>query len=66
MNETSNFHRPMPGDNAMYYCFYCKKSFSAKVPEDGILSILKKVLNHGLVKCPDCKRPCNLDSRIQY
>lgn len=66
MNTTSNFHKPMPGDKAMYYCNHCKKSFSAKVPGDGIFSIVKKVINHGLVKCPYCKRPCNLDPRIQY
>ena len=66
MNMTSNFHRPMPGDKAMYYCFQCKKSFSAIVPEDGVFTFLKKITKQGVVKCPDCKKPCNLDPRIQY
>ena len=66
MNTTSNFHKPIPGDKAMYYCNHCKKSFSAKVPEYDIINIIKKVINHGFVKCPDCKSPCSLDPRIQY
>lgn len=43
MNPVSNFHRPLPGDSAKYYCITCKKSFTAQVPNEGIFSILKKL-----------------------
>ena len=66
MNPVSNFHRSLPGDSAKYYCITCKKSFTALVPDEGIFSILKKLSNQGRVKCPDCKRLCGLDPRIQY
>ena len=66
MNPVSNFHRPLPGDSAKYYCITCKKSFTAQVPDEGIFSILKKLSNQGRVKCPACKRLCGLDPRIQY
>lgn len=66
MNPVSNFHRPLPGDSAKYYCIYCKKSFIAKIPQTDIGNILKKLSNQGRVKCPDCKRLCGLDPRIQY
>jgi len=66
MNPVSNFRRPLPGESAKYYCLNCKKSFTAQVPEEGIFSILKNLSKQGRVKCPDCKRPCGLDPRIQY
>ncbi len=61
----NNFHPPMPGDKAMFYCMNCKKSFSATVPGNGIAGIFNKLANHGQVKCPDCKKPCGLDPKIQ-
>lgn len=66
MNPTSNFHSPLTGESAMYYCYHCKKSFSAKVPGEGIINIFKKITNQGRVKCPDCKKFCCLDPKIQY
>lgn len=66
MNPTSYFHPPFPGDTARFYCFHCKKSFNAKVPEKGIFSVFQKFSNQGRVKCPDCKKLCGLDPRIQY
>jgi len=62
----SNFHNPVPGNYAMYYCIHCKKSFQAKVPKETILTALKKISNSGSVKCPDCKKPCGLDPKIKY
>lgn len=66
MIPSSNFHQPLPGDSAIYYCNNCKKSFSAKVPENHILNIFKRINHHGMVKCPDCKKLCFLDPKIQY
>ncbi|MBQ0003674.1 MAG: hypothetical protein KBT21_09080 [Treponema sp.] len=66
MKLTSNFRNPLPGENATYYCIHCKKSFSAKVPDEGIIDIFRKITNQRRVKCPDCKKPCGLDPRIRY
>lgn len=66
MNPTSNFRQPLPGESAMYYCIQCKKSFKAKIPDDGIFSIFRRKSNQHRVKCPDCKKPCILDPTILY
>lgn len=66
MIPLSNFHRPLLGESAKYYCIYCKRSFVAKIPQTGIGNIFKKISTQGRVKCPDCKRLCGLDPRIQY
>ena len=66
MNPVSNFHRPLPGESAKYYCIYCKKSVVAKIPQTSIGNIFKKISIQGRVKCPACKRLCGLDPRIQY
>lgn len=66
MKLTSNFRNPLPGENATYYCIHCKKSFSAKVPDEGIIDMFRKITNQRRVKCPACKRLCGLDSGIQY
>lgn len=66
MNSPSNFHQPLPGETAMFYCWNCKKSFEAKVPQPGILAIFKKKSAIGTVKCPDCKKNCGLDPKIKY
>lgn len=64
MNHVSNFHIPLPGEIAIYYCWNCKKNFSAKVPEDRTLSL---IFNSRLrVRCPDCKTYCSLSPMIQY
>lgn len=66
MSLTSNFHAPLPGMSALYYCISCKKSFRAVVPETKITDIFTKGHSIKKVKCPDCKKLCGLDPKIQY
>lgn len=64
MNNVSSFHRPLPGDTAVYYCWNCKKNFSAKVPNVKLLFTFSS--SRHTVKCPDCKKKCSLSPMVQY
>ena len=60
MNQ--NVRAPLPGDSIFYYCPNCKKKFTEKVKDSGLLKLFSK---NKAVKCPDCGSSCFPDKTIK-